>query len=161
MDALRASEHALSDPALAAQAEALGLQVANRLVSTYLRRRHPRLHRLAAVLTLIDPIEILAPAPPPDVRSAYGAPDPGHATSFTLEIARGTSTFAPDSGAGSLGAALGLSAASVAAVLGRLLRALPCATSALAPPPLECRQFLMRYRSSNKKNPAYGRGLRQ
>jgi hypothetical protein len=76
-----------------------------------------------------DGVEFLWPGAPtnntPDVRSAYGAPDPGHATSFTLEIARGTSTFAPDSGAGSLGAALGLSAASVATVLGRLLRALP------------------------------------
>ena len=63
VEAFRTAEQALADPALAAQAEALGLQIANRLVSTYLRRRHPRLHRLAAVLTLIDPQEFLAPAP--------------------------------------------------------------------------------------------------
>ena len=62
--AVRAAERAIADPALAAQAKDLGLQIANRLVSVYLRRRHPRLHRAAAVLTLIDPVEVTAPSAP-------------------------------------------------------------------------------------------------
>ncbi|MCK0198121.1 hypothetical protein MWN34_14500 [Ancylobacter sp. 6x-1] len=58
----QAAERAITDPTLAAQAESLGLEIANRLVSVYLRRRAPRLHRIAALLTLIEVLEITAPS---------------------------------------------------------------------------------------------------
>ena len=55
-----------------------------------------------------------------DVRSTYGAPDPSHVQSFESEIARDVSALAADCNARWLGAAFGLPAASVPAVLGRL-----------------------------------------
>ena len=71
-----------------------------------------------------DGLELLAPGAPTnntaDVRSAYGAPDPGHGVSFTVEIARDVSALAADSNARWLGDALGLPTATTAAVLGRL-----------------------------------------
>ncbi len=61
-DAIRALESALSDPTLARQAANLGEEILGRLLTIYLRDRHPRLHRTAAALTLIDPAELAAPS---------------------------------------------------------------------------------------------------
>ena len=61
--ALRGIEAAVSDPSLAAQLEGLGLELTELITGQYLRADHPRLHRAAAVLTLVDPAELTPPEP--------------------------------------------------------------------------------------------------
>jgi hypothetical protein len=61
--AVRSVEHAISDPTLLAQAEGLGTQIASRLVALHLRSNHPRLHRAAALLTLVAPAETVPASP--------------------------------------------------------------------------------------------------
>jgi hypothetical protein len=60
--AVRAVEQAVADPNLASEAAGLGEAIASRLVGLYLRNQHPRLHRAAAMLTLIDPAELAVPS---------------------------------------------------------------------------------------------------
>ena len=62
--ALAALEQAVSDPGLADRLEGLGVDLTGQLTGVYLRRFHSRLFRLAAVLTLISPVEFHAPQPP-------------------------------------------------------------------------------------------------
>jgi len=57
MDAIRGAEQALSDPTLAAQAGALGEDLAERLLTAYLRGAHGHLFRTLCVLGLITPFD--------------------------------------------------------------------------------------------------------
>ncbi len=61
--ALRGLEAVVSDPSLAAQLEGLGVELVDLLAGQYIRAEHPRLHRAAAVLTLLEPAELVPPQP--------------------------------------------------------------------------------------------------
>ncbi len=65
MDALRELEHAASNPGVVQQ---LGVELAEQLTATYLRHYHPRILRLAALLTLVEPAGI---RPAVDGRTAW------------------------------------------------------------------------------------------
>ena len=60
--AINALEQAISDPTLASEAAGLGEAILGRLVAIWLRTQHPRLHRAAAALTLIDCAELATPS---------------------------------------------------------------------------------------------------
>ncbi len=61
--ALRGIEAVVSDPDLATQLAGLGLELTELITGQYLRAEHPRLHRAAAILTLVDPAELTPPEP--------------------------------------------------------------------------------------------------
>lgn len=61
--AARGLEALASDPTLGAQVAGLGQDLVAWLVARWLRARHPRLFRTAALLTLITPAEELPPSP--------------------------------------------------------------------------------------------------
>jgi len=63
MNALRELERAVSNPALAGRLQRLGPELAEQLTAVYLRRYHARIFRLAALLTLVDPAEVLDARP--------------------------------------------------------------------------------------------------
>lgn len=61
MDALRAVETAVQDPALAARLENLSQELSEQLLSLYLRRHRPGVLRVASLLTIVDPLEEAEP----------------------------------------------------------------------------------------------------
>jgi Family of unknown function (DUF6603) len=64
MDALRALEASVEDPAFEARLEGLGTELAEQLVGVWLHRFHPRLLWAAALLTLVEPAELADIVPP-------------------------------------------------------------------------------------------------
>ena len=63
LDALRGIESVVADPNLAQQLAGLGVELSELLTGHYLRSEHPRIHRAASALTLIDPAELTQPVP--------------------------------------------------------------------------------------------------
>jgi hypothetical protein len=61
--ALRGVEGVVSDPVLAGQLEGLGVELTEFVTGQFLRAEHPRIHRAASVLTLVDPAELEPPVP--------------------------------------------------------------------------------------------------
>ncbi|MCI4355193.1 MAG: hypothetical protein L3K06_07495, partial [Thermoplasmata archaeon] len=62
-DAVRGLESVVSDPTLAAHVEDLGKDLGEFLAGQYLRAHHPRIHRAASLLTLLQPAELVPPQP--------------------------------------------------------------------------------------------------
>jgi hypothetical protein len=64
MRSLRQLDASAGDPAVAARLEHLGRELTEQLTGLYLRRYHPRLFRVASLLTLVEPLERRQPVPP-------------------------------------------------------------------------------------------------